>query len=184
MIRLKFRAEKATQVAAILIDRAGGTMSVLTLVKLMYLIERRSLEKYGTPVIHDSYYNLPHGPIVSTSLNLINGDASAEDSVVWDQHISERDPDHNVSLMYPISFSVLSPAELELLDEIYEQFGHMNRWQLRDHTHNLPEWTDPGDISTPLSYENVLRGIGKKEDEIEAVVSELRALSFADGILE
>ena len=180
-MRLKFRPDKATQVASTLIERCGGKVSVLKLVKLMYLVERGGLENFGRPVFCDSYYNMQHGPVVSRSLNLINSDATPDDAVIWDQYISERN-DHSVSLRDQVNFSSLSRAESGVVDNVFEQFGHMSEWELRDYTHRLPEWEDPAGTSIPLSHKQILLALGKSEEEIEAIASELEAVALSQQV--
>jgi len=182
MTQPRFRADKATQVAATIIERCGGRISVLKLVKLMYLVERHSLDSFGRPVFYDTYYSLPNGPIVSTSLNLIDSEASAEDAVLWDQHISER-IGHNVSLSSPLGLSTLSRADQSIVDEVFEEFGHKSAWELRDYTHTLPEWTDPDGTRLPLSCGQILSALGKPDDMIQAIQEELDAVSLADEVL-
>ena len=45
-----FDEKKAAQAAAYFLLRAGGRLEVLKLMKLLYLAERRSFEKYGEPM--------------------------------------------------------------------------------------------------------------------------------------
>ena len=53
MIKNLFNEKKAAQAAAYFLLRAGGPLTVLKLMKLLYLAERGSFERYGTPMIGD-----------------------------------------------------------------------------------------------------------------------------------
>ncbi|HTH08426.1 MAG TPA: Panacea domain-containing protein, partial [Acidovorax sp.] len=64
-----FNERKAAQAAACLLHKAGGSLSVLKLMKLMYLAERRSLKKYGDTITGDAFVSMPHGPVLSMTYN-------------------------------------------------------------------------------------------------------------------
>jgi uncharacterized phage-associated protein len=61
------REDKATQLAAYLIGKAGGRLNNLVLQKMMYYTEREMILKWGTPVTYDQFYSLPYGPVLSTT---------------------------------------------------------------------------------------------------------------------
>lgn len=181
MTKPQFRSDKATQIAATLIERSGGTINHMKLVKLMYLIERESLQRFGSPVIFDHFCSLDRGPIVSSTLNLINRDASEQDAIIWDQHITER-TEHSVSLASPPNFDVLSGAEREVVDHVFEKFGTWDQWELVDFTHTFDEWKDPQGSMIPISYREVLEGLHKSPEDIEAILNEIQTKAFADVV--
>ena len=49
-----FNEQKAAQIAAWFLGKAGGTMPHLKLMKLMYLAERESMAKHGFPMTGES----------------------------------------------------------------------------------------------------------------------------------
>ena len=57
-----FSPERTAQVCAEFVRRAGGSINVLKLVKLTYLCDRMSMERYAAPVTYDSYFSMDHGP--------------------------------------------------------------------------------------------------------------------------
>jgi len=63
-LRLKFDERKATQVAARFLAAAGGTLPYMSLIKLMYFMDREALFQWGAPVTNDTYFSLDHGPIL------------------------------------------------------------------------------------------------------------------------
>jgi hypothetical protein len=74
----------------------------------------------------------------------------------------------------------LSAAEEKLIDEVYEKYGYMNRWKLRDLCHGFPEWNDPQGTSIPISIREILKAGGHDDEEIRATVRELRAMATAE----
>lgn len=179
-MRLKYREDKTTQAAARLLQRAGGRMNHMKLIKLLYLAERRALVRWGRPITFDYYVSMPHGPVLSFTLNKLNEESSDESSY-WHSVISER-RDHEVRLLGDAPSDQLSRAEEALLDEVYEEFGHLSQWQLRDFSHTLPEWQDPHGSSTPIEIRDILMNEGLTEEDVREVEDALRAEDFAERI--
>ncbi|MFQ5927096.1 MAG: Panacea domain-containing protein, partial [Terriglobia bacterium] len=149
----------------------------------LYLADRRALLDSGRPITFDWYVSMPHGPVLSFTLDLINGDPDPEDPSYWHSYISER-KDQEVSLIEEAPNDQLSHAEEAVLDRIFEELGSRTPWELRDFSHTLPEWQDPQGSSLPIGIEDILRAAGIAEDEIQEVIESLEAEAAADRILE
>jgi len=175
---LKFREKKATQAAARLLSRAGGKLNHMKLIKLLYLAERRALVDWGRPIAFDWYVSMPHGPVMSFTLDKINDNAPPDGSSYWHRYISERHG-YEVSLLGEVPSDQLSPAEERLLDSIWGNFGKMGPWKIRDYTHTLPEWRDPNGSSLPIDIKDILMAEGYTEDDVKAVIESLSAEEFA-----
>jgi uncharacterized phage-associated protein len=68
-MNLRFQRKRATQAAARLLDRRGGRMSYMQLLKLMYLADRNAILAYGRPTTYDWYVSMDHGPVLSQTYN-------------------------------------------------------------------------------------------------------------------
>lgn len=158
-----FDDRKVGQVAAYFLDAAGGRLPVIKLVKLIYLADRESLDRYGLPITFDRLVAMPHGPVNSQTYDCIQG---AVDRAGWNEWVSER-VGHDLTLRKPITrdaLDELSNAELAALSAVWERFGPMPKWTLRDWTHdNCAEWRDPNGSSRPIEYIDVLRALGHEE---------------------
>jgi uncharacterized phage-associated protein len=170
-----FNVRKAAQVAAFFAMKEGGTIYVLKLVKLMYLADRRFMELYDVPILNDQLVSMPHGPVNSITYNYLNGSMESTD---WDDFLRDCE-NHQVSVsridIGQEQLDELSRAELRVLEEIWNQFGHMGRFEIRDYTHdNCPEWEDPNGSSTPIPYSRVFNFLNKRNSsELEdRVISE------------
>ena len=86
---MAYSEKRAAQTAAFFISRAGGTIELLKLMKLMYLAERESLVKYGEPITGDVLVSMKHGPVLSNTLDHINGFIDSEEGG-WESWISAR----------------------------------------------------------------------------------------------
>ena len=187
-----FDVQKATQIAAYFIWRRGGRMSYLKLMKLMYLAEREFILKYGERLTGDRLISMRHGPVLSETYDLFKvGCQSSE----WDKWIAG---DKNFELSFkkmdqvnpsdPLDlFDCLSNAEVEIFDQIYEKYGHLTRWQLRDLTHTkecCPEWSDPEDSVIPISIKAILTMHGKTEEESDSILEHIREMDNVQASLK
>jgi len=59
----------------------------------------------------------------------------------------------------------------------------MSRWDLRDLTHEFPEWQDSNGSSIPISYEAILKAVGR-ESEATQLASDIEADNFVFNLLE
>lgn len=171
-----FSEEKVAQMAAYLLLKRGGRMAYLKLMKLLYLANRQSMIRHGRMMGEDKLYSMPHGPVMSTTLDLIRGRADI-DGEYWYRLISTDN--HEVFLRADPRemdadevFDELSRADIRILDEIYAQYGHMNRYELRDMTHLrdvCPEWHDPRGSRTPIDVREIFLNEGKTPEEAESI---------------
>lgn len=148
-------------------------MPVLKLAKLLYLSDRESMDRYDLPITFDHMVSMPHGPVLSVTLNLTNGFI---DSDIWKDLISDK-ADHAVALAKQVAvgdLDELSRADIGILDSVWEKFGEMDQWAIRDYTHDhCPEWTDPDGSMIPINYETVFLALGRPLEEARELGSEL-----------
>lgn len=182
---LTFREQPATQAAARLLQRSGGALPYLKLLKLLYLADRKALLELGRPITFDRYVCMKHGPVLSRTYDLIVGEEAPEERSYWRAHISGP-ADYTVRLLGEPPRDALSAAQEQVLDAVFDEFGAMDRWKLVEFTHTLPEWTDPHGSSLPLPLRDVLRAGGMDDEQAEAVENDLlgedglaRLLSYA-----
>ena len=91
-MRPSFREDKATQAACILIEKEGGRINYMKLLKLMYMADRKALLERGRPITFDEYYSLDRGPILSRTKDLIVEGAFPGQDSFWQHHISPPEP--------------------------------------------------------------------------------------------
>ena len=170
-MRFCFDEEKTTEAAAYLLGKFGRRHNVMALMKLLYLADRKALIVRGHPITGDHMVSMPHGPVLSETLDLINCGRPPGVASPWVAAIGPREG-HDVELITDPGVDALSEYETGVLDRIHAQFGHMNQWQLRDFTHTLPEWQDPQGSSLPISPIAILEEAGLGKDEIQLIVQE------------
>ncbi len=188
MLKNLFNERKAAQAAAYFLFRAGEPLSVLKLTKLLYLAERRSFEKFGEPMIGDHPVSMPHGPVLSTTYDHVNGMIASSEGG-WETWIADRE-EHILDLrdrdaiQSAESLLELSEADLEVLGETWSQFGAMDQWQLRDWTHeHCHEWRDPEGSSVPIQFEDLFAALAFSRAQSDAILARLRETDAISGAL-
>ena len=178
-MRFVFDDRKTAQAACWLLKQAGGTLNYMVLIKLLYLADRKSLVETGAPITGDGMVSMPHGPVLSRTLDNINMGEPVEPDppTAWYEYVSEPH-NYEVRAKKEPETEELSRYELDVLTEIYERFGGRSTWSLRDYTHTLPEWVDPQGASNPIHPETILRAAGKSEAEIQAIVEDAEEVWF------
>jgi len=186
-----FDERRTAQAAAFFLHKAGGRLPLLKLMKLLYLAERESLRVYGEPISGDKLVSMPHGPVLSRTLDMMNG-YGGQAQGGWNEWIEDRSG-YELALRDPSMIRTpqqdllaLSDGDLDVLEAIWVEFGHMGAFALVEYTHSsaCPEWEDPQDSSYPIELDRVLQAIGYQEPSIRAVSEHLNEQAHLRAALE
>lgn len=178
-----FNERKAAQVATFFALKQGGSINIVKLIKLVYLGDREFLKRYDAPILHDRLVSMQKGPVNSNTYNFASGQVRAD---VWDTYLSDE-ANHMISCgkITLNELNELSRAEIRVLEQVWNDFGHMNPWELVDYTHdNCEEWEDPDGSSKTIPYERVLKVLGKgaaSREIAERIEAERVAIKQMEG---
>ena len=180
-----FNERKAAQMAAFFLGQTPeGRMSHLKLMKLMYLADREAVRNFGFPISGDRMVSMPHGPVLSMTLNLMDGDIESCPGG-WEEWISDKE-NHELSLRKPFNMDALdelAPAELDVLRSVWQQFGAMGKWEIRDWTHkHCPEWEDPQGSSYPIPFERLAQAVGLDATTAKELAAQIQAEQEVDRL--
>jgi hypothetical protein len=190
-IQFRFHPEKAVEAAAVLLKcHQGQPMEYLGLLKMMYIADRRALEAIEQPITGDRYVSMKYGPVLSSIYDLVQGNsvvakASQNENralSVWSQFISSQG-NNFVSLIRDPGSGHLCGEEERILRDVYREFGHIDPFEVAEWIHSLPEWQDPGASAIPILVEDVLRLVGKTDEEIYDIRQESLRESYLDEAL-
>ncbi|MEM1009314.1 MAG: Panacea domain-containing protein [Myxococcota bacterium] len=161
---MPYNPRKAAQTIAFFAIKEGHAVNVLKVIKLVYLADRESVRVRGFPIQQEARVSMPHGPVNSVTLDWVNG--SYRDSGEWSSVLSDRS-NNRVGLcdaqMTTDDLDELSARELQILQVVWDEFGHMDRFDLADWTHdpkNVPEWENPHGSSLPIPLERMMTAVG------------------------
>ena len=173
-LAFRFQEDKATEAAAHLLQRHGGRMTRLHLMKLMYFAERKAAELHNRPICGGRYVSMDRGPVLSEVYDLIKG---ARPGQVWQARIVSHG--WNVELVKDSPPSALSEAELEVLDSICDEWAGQNLDDVLRHAHeNLAEWENPHGSMLPINPTEFLRAVNKTDEEISEIEEEVQEENY------
>lgn len=180
-----FNERKAAQMAAFFLGQTQESrMSHLKLMKLLYLSDREALRVFGWPISGDRLVSMPHGPVLSQTLNLMDGDVESQPGG-WEEWISDKE-NHELSLRQPFDaagLDELAPAEIDVLKIVWCKFGAMGKWEIRDWTHkHCAEWKDPKGSSIPIQYDAMARAVGFDDASAKELAAQIHAEQEIDRI--
>ena len=177
-----YRDEKIAHMAAYLIRKLGGKVSRLRLMKLLYLADRKSLEKYGYSISGDKFVSMDLGPVLSSAYSFMSG--KHKDQSVWDELIDNIDgktPCHALRDK-SLYLGALSENDEEIMDEIAASYGKMSSSQLVNYVHNnCIEWEDPKGTSKPIALRKILSNLGYTREDAELYESHATSLDAVES---
>lgn len=169
-----YSSDKILQEIIYLLSLNNNRMNLLKLMKELYLIDRASIDERDTSVSGDVFYSMPHGPVLSQTLNMLNDLANNN----WGRCLKKiRAQYYDIILTQSISLDRLSLKDKEYIQLISQKFKDYTPKQLEEYTHTLPEWEDPKGSSLKIRYRDVMSALGKSEEEISAAKQEYEKIS-------
>ncbi|WP_308512965.1 Panacea domain-containing protein [uncultured Turicimonas sp.] len=168
---MSFDFETAEHIVGYFLWKAGGTMSYLKLLKLVYLADRKALLETGKTLTGDSYSAMKLGPVPSFTYNYLKQDMFLPD---WIEHkkfdtrlkkeVDSKDPLE--------TFELLSPIAQDILESIWEKYGKIDKYNLSKLTRTIcPEWEKCKDDSIELA--DILKAEGYSSSQIHSTLERL-----------
>jgi uncharacterized phage-associated protein len=184
MIDFTFNPKKAAQIACRLLEMNGGSMSKYKLIKMLYIIDREAMRKWGEPLTCDVPVSMEHGPALSNIYDLTKG-AAPYYRDYWSKYVSDaNDENHQVTKVATPQYDLLSKNEIRLIEGIYNEFKRFTWKQLKDHTHGFEEYEDVGKGSKSIKFQTILKAVGKTDTEIQELICRLGESRTADFLLD
>lgn len=94
-------------------------------------------------------------------------------------HIQRTADPYVIQLKADPGESELSPIEEQIIKEIFAAHGHKDPFTLAEECHReFPEWSDPGEGSSPIDISDIMAALSLSEDEtthIEDLIDKQRA---------
>lgn len=132
--------EKLLQAVCYVIEKEDGLIDIFSLVKHLYLSDRKALEKWNTTITGDEYYCMKDGPNLSYLYDLYKELKEGQDNEL--SEFAEHLPKYFLNLTKKPDQDKLSPAEKSVIDDVNSEISHMGFRELWDYIHALPEVED------------------------------------------
>ena len=108
----------------------SGTINRLKLMKLLWLADRIHLNKFGRLILRDNYNALPHGPVPSKTMDVSKQTVENAFDV----------KDYHIVVKGDFDSKYFSKSDIDVMEQVWEKYGKMNQYELRDFSHKFPEW--------------------------------------------
>jgi hypothetical protein len=177
-----FETIKILQMISYLLSINNKRMNVLKLMKELYLIDRASIAERDTSISGDTYFSLPHGPVLSCTLNLLDDlklskEEKGQNPLKPFLSAEEAKYYYDVILTQEPEYDYLSEKDKEYIVQISERFKNYTPYAIEQYTHkNLPEWTDPQGSHSKIRYYDIAKALGKSDEEIMEAKQEYEQL--------
>ena len=182
-IAFQFHPEKAVEAAAVLLKlHSSKPMKYLGLLKMLYIADRIALDHMDQPITGDRYVSMNYGPVLSGVYDLIKGKSIDHALPLWSEFISTPQNSY-VFLIKDPGREDLCEEEEEILNQVYQTFGHLDPFHVAEWTHDLPEWQNPHGSAIPIAVEDILKSLGKSSTEILEIQQESDREAYLDSVL-
>ena len=184
-IQFRFHPEKAIEAAAVFLKLHDQPMKYLGLLKMLYIADRIALTRIEQPITGDRYVSMDYGPVLSGVYDLIKGNPIDNALPLWSKFIATRNEhnEHLVSLFNDPGNADLCEEEEEIIQQVYQVFGHLDPFLVAEWTHDLPEWQYPNGSAIPIAVEDILKNVGKSDEEIGEIQQLAIREAYLDGVL-
>jgi uncharacterized phage-associated protein len=191
-LRFNFDSRRTAQAACRVLLNQDGQMTLLQVIKLLYLVDREALAKRGNPVTGDRMVSMDHGPVLSGTYDLIKEKGDKSTLATWHKYVGHRQGRNLTAIpARPVAdsdaerqlYDHLSAWELRLIDEICARYEGLSAGALIDHVHRLPEWEPPSGTSKPIDPTLILRDAGVAPERIAEIGHEAAEERRLLGIL-
>jgi len=178
---------KTIQIVQHILAKSEYRLNYTKLIKLLYLADREALRLWDSAITKDSYALLHQGPILSGLYDFIKGEyGDRADQAQWNAFFMRDGYDLIAIHKSELPKDELSPREMEIIDSTEKKYRGWDYRKLIELLHDkskYPEWEDPGETSLPLSLENVLRALGRSEEQIKTLLKEEEAFRQEEDFL-
>lgn len=170
--------QRAEAMVSFFLQKGGGALNDVKLMKLLYISDRESLRRMSETISGDEYYSIFKGPILKGTLDAITEEGSFS-SVRFIRQGEEGLDTNTVQLMCAIDpDTAFSDAEIDLLEDIWSEYGSMTKEELVNLTHSYPEYHKQSEIDKRrrhISLKSILtKGLGFSESKSEGIIQDIK----------
>jgi hypothetical protein len=178
-------AEKLMQAVGYILKKYKYRLNYTKLIKLLYLADKEAFRESNQSISGDSYACMKSGPVLSGLYDLVKGKyPAALVQLAWNTRYSTDGYDL-IANFDRLPEKKLSPFEKRVMDRTDASFHKKPYYYMINYVHNpriCPEWKEPGNTSTPLRVEDILKSVGRTDEEIDWVMAEEEAFGEEDKI--
>jgi len=174
-LKFSFNDAKALEALAFIASERPG-FTPLYVSKVLFFAEKWHINRYGRPIIADTYIAMPRGPVPSTIKNFIDEKWDWVDRPQgFDEAITISTGSYLRRLMPGLrrpNISCLSETDMECLRDAIAYCNLKSADELSDITHFEKSWRN-APTNSPMSYEDFIDDDNENKDEILKEMEEI-----------
>ena len=161
-----YNIEKVANFIIYSIDNNVENFTKTKLMKLMFYSDKYHLQKYGRAIFGDDYYKLPHGPVPTLTLNIINS-INEPDNVDLEDYVKKLSNYVSTSITYykdnkVVSFNktrdfdrdLFSQSEMDIFKKVINDFISTSASEISEISHSTPEYRNTN-MQSKITYSNM-----------------------------
>jgi uncharacterized phage-associated protein len=186
---MKYDIEKVANAIKFFKEKKVKNLGKTKLMKLLFFADKEHLSRYGIPIFYDKYFKLPHGPVPSLTLNIIDSLNEGENfdlmeyTEVLKEHISIKEVNKNgyifndFEIKKPFNDEVFSKSELEVLELIANKYKDITASKISELSHLLPEYKNTP-LSEIIDYSKMATSQAEYIEFVERETKELESILY------
>lgn len=163
-IKLESDMQKSIEVILYIANHTQNP-TIMSVLKLMYLADKMSLEEYGRFFSGETYVAMQHGPVHSVSYDLMKAARETDQYGFVIQH------SYHIKPLRDSDLDEMSDSDIRCLDKIIKLFGEYPAYHLREISHDIAwkkTWLEAEKQgSSPIPIERIINTFDNAEDLAE-----------------
>lgn len=151
----KFNLQKAIEV---LLYVTSDIHDMYRTFKIIYLADRKHLDKYGRLICGDKYIAMSHGPVPTNLYDMVKevrGDSSYTFGLNLDKQFKVKG--NNIKPLRKANLKYLSKSDIECLDKSIKKYGSMSFGKLQKISHD--EAYESADLNDEIAFEKLVESL-------------------------
>jgi uncharacterized phage-associated protein len=159
-----FDRRKSIQAVAVLLKtRLGNKDNYTRLLKILYIADRESLQETGSPITGDRFVAMENGTTLSRLYDLAKEKKASRlvgvtDHEQWATYFA-LEGEYYIRMILDPGDDALSEYDTKKLHDVSKRYQHHTWQNMRDVTHALPEYHNPGKSSKLISLKDFLHSV-------------------------
>jgi uncharacterized phage-associated protein len=152
-LRFQFDEKKGVEALTYIANQWPGVTPFFAS-KVLFFAEKWHLNRYGRPIVADTFMAMPNGPVPSTIYDFIKGNFtnSGDPEAFFAAIQIDREAYPRLRAKRTADEEALSPSDIECLNEAIQFCRQSTFGSLSSLTHRERSWRE-ADINGPMSYE-------------------------------
>jgi uncharacterized phage-associated protein len=172
-LRFQFDEKKGTEALAYIAEKWPG-VTIFYASKVLFFAEKSHLNKYGRPIVADTFIAMPNGPVPSTLYDFIKGNLGQSGDPEGFRGAIDASNHPTISAKRPFNNEMLSATDIECIDSAItycrpKGFGHLSQL-----THQERSWSE-ANANSAMDYELFIDDDNPNREEILSEAREFAA---------